>query len=75
MKTISASNAKKRFGDFIKMAQQEEIIILKNSKPILRVTPIHASRSELIDELFDWGITGLKNEDIMEGMLEKYYGK
>lgn len=75
MKTISASVAKKNFGAFIKDAQKEETIILKNGNPILRVIPIRASKADLIDELFDWEIAGLEDEHILKGMVEKYYGK
>ena len=74
MRKISATNIKMNFGDFIKKAQQEEIIITKNGKALLKVVPIRKATPEVIDELFDWGISGLKDEDVLEGMLEKYYG-
>jgi antitoxin (DNA-binding transcriptional repressor) of toxin-antitoxin stability system len=73
LKTINASVVKKNFGAFINDAQKEETIILKNGTPILRVTPIRASKSELIDELFDWGISGLDENEILKGMMDKYY--
>lgn len=75
LKTMSASEAKVNFGSFIKSAQKEEIIIVKNGSPLLRVTPIRKAKREIIDNLFDWGVTGLKDEHILDGMLEKYYGK
>ena len=75
MKTINASDAKINFGKFIKTAQEEEVVIIKNGKPILRVTPIRASRADLVDELFDWGVKGVKDEFVMEEMVNKYYGK
>jgi prevent-host-death family protein len=75
MKTMSASEVKVKFGDFIKSAQKEEVIIVKNGVPLLRVTPIRKSKKQMIDDLFDWGITGLKDEHVLNGMMEKYYGK
>ncbi len=75
MKTMTASEIKINFGKFIKSAQEEEVIIKKNGVPLLRVTPIRKSKKESIDDLFDWGITGLKDEHVLDGMLEKYYGK
>jgi len=75
LKTMSASEVKTKFGTFIKYAQKEEIIIEKNGVPLLRVTPIRRSKKEIIDDLFDWGVTGLKDEHVLSGMLEKYYGK
>ena len=74
MKIMSASEIKVNFGNFIKSAQEEEIIVVKNGTPILRVMPIRKSKKEIIDELFDWGVTGLKDEHVLNGMMEKYYG-
>ena len=71
---MSASEIKVNFGNFIKSAQEEEIIVVKNGTPILRVMPIRKSKKEIIDELFDWGVTGLKDEHVLNGMMEKYYG-
>lgn len=74
MKTMTASEVKTKFGEFIKSARKEEVIIVKNGVPLLRVTPIRKTNKELINDLFDWGVTGLKDEHIIDGMLEKYYG-
>jgi prevent-host-death family protein len=75
LKTMTASEVKIKFGEFIKSARKEEVIIIKNGVPLLRVTPIRKSKKELVDDLFDWGVTGLKDEHILDGMLEKYYGR
>jgi prevent-host-death family protein len=75
MKTMSASEVKTNFGNFIESAQKEEVIILKNGIPVLRVTPIRKPKKAAVDDLFDWGVRGLEDENILEGMMEKYYGK
>ncbi len=74
LRKITASDVKMNFGSFIKTAQKEEVIIVKNNIPLLRVTPIRKTNKELIDELFDWGVSGLEEEQILDSMLEKYYG-
>ena len=40
LKTMTASEVKTKFGEFIKSAREEEVIIVKNGVPLLRVTPI-----------------------------------
>ena len=72
---MNASEVKIKFGEFIKSALKEEVIIAKNGVPILRVTPIRKSNKELVDELFDWGVKGLVDEHVLDSMMEKYYGK
>ena len=74
LKKITASDVKMNFGSFIKTAQKEGVIIVKNGIPLLKVTPIRKNNEELIDELFDWGVSGLKEEQVLDSMLEKYYG-
>ncbi len=74
LKKMTASDVKMSFGNFIKTAQTEEVIIVKNGIPLLRVTPIRKANTELIDELFDWGVRGLKEEQVLDSMIEKYYG-
>ena len=74
MKTITATEVKMNFGKFIERAQSEEFIITKNGTPLIRVNPVKKPKKELIDELFDWGVTGLKEEEVIDSMLEKYYG-
>lgn len=72
---MTASEVKTKFGEFIKSAREEEVIIVKNGVPLLRVTPIRKPKKELVNDLFDWGVTGVKDEHILDGMMEKYYGK
>ncbi len=74
LKKMTASDVKMGFGNFIKTAQKEEVIIVKNGIPLLRVTPIRKTDARLIDELFDWGVSGLKEEQVLDSMMEKYYG-
>jgi len=71
---MTATEVKTKFGKFIRSAREEEVIIVKNGVPLLRVTPIRKINRELVNDLFDWGVTGLKDEHILDSMLEKYYG-
>ncbi len=73
MKKMTSSEVKMKFGDFIKSAQNEEIIIFKNGKPLLRVTPIKRARQEAAAKLFDWGVKGLQDEDRLHAIMDKDY--
>lgn len=70
---MTSSEVKINFGDFIKSAQNEEIIIYKNGKPLLRVTPIKRTRQEAVSRLFDWGVKGLKDDDKLNIIMDKEY--
>ncbi len=75
MKKMTASEVKINFGGFIKTAQNEEVIIYKNGKPLLRVTPIKRSKKEEVSQLFDWGVKGLKDEDRLNVIMDKDYAR
>ncbi len=75
LKKMTSSEVKVHFGDFIKSAQNEEVIIYKNGKPLLRVTPIKRTRKEAVSQLFDWGVKGLKDEDRLNVIMDKDYAR
>ncbi len=75
MEKMTASEVKMNFGDFIKKAQGGEVIIYRNGKPLLRVTPIKRTRAETVSHLFDWGVKGLSDEDRLGAILDKEYAR
>jgi prevent-host-death family protein len=52
MKTITARDAKTRFGELLDTAQREPVVITKNNRPVSVVVSIHDIMNPLLHEMF-----------------------
>ncbi len=52
MKTMTARDAKNRFGEFLDLARREPVIVTKNDRPVGIMISIEDAADTLIPELF-----------------------
>ena len=69
MKTMTAANASKKFGEYIDAAQREPVVITKKSRPVAVTLSMHDAQ-RLFEQLVEAGIeSGLK--DLKAGRVEE----
>jgi prevent-host-death family protein len=52
MKTISAREAKNRFGEFLDAARREPVLVTKNDRPVAIMISVEDAADTLIPEMF-----------------------
>jgi prevent-host-death family protein len=52
MKTMTAKDAKNKFGEMLDTTQREPVMLTKNDRPVAIVLSIHDAETSLVSEIF-----------------------